>query len=1392
MLKWKYLILIFLSVAILFSCSRSEDGASPTISNNMGFQDNSDKNSDDAFEILSVMKDGGALQEVHDSLDGTQVTEKLSAVIDEKPEAFIGFSETFSSLLDEKKDVIINLLDTNVKSTFEWITGSNPDKQAKLYNYAMAQSYDIAAFYEIGAESDFTDYFYSFLDQLSEDSEDGSKSGMEEMINVGYKIMTHMIETKSKAELRDDIQEIIDDLLDPDFEEDFIDISQIIGKLLIQADYPIWIDDDGNSVNRENINPDEHSNTGVGNVVSGMNTLFQWINETMVDETNRDLFHDVLRKLTGIFNPETSEKNMVAIKKTIANLEDYFTEEGKEYSKNDSYSLNDDKIYSNTELSETAREMFPTILQLVLRSDRDGSMLTDNDFQKEVYPIHQMIEYLKNLQFDPDEEDIEQSLINVMKVDLYGRDRTDPDSGAHSISMMENQLFTVAVASNLGWDDGGNTGEINEGAADVRKSHGHGETVDYVTLNDSLFSMKTHALLEYGSTALLGLFDLGFRDTDGNNISRAKYAFHKDDMGSNSFFFNQNYRALSFLSGAASGDLGTPEGGNIDGSDETINSYRNYNPTGRDEYITAVWVDSWIVRSCYGGEGPFYYADPDAETVTIDDKTYYKYMRPNGKVYALVNKDSDPWEYIYPTDKGDEEDSTTSIVDVSDNSLAYDNKRERYNRYKAEWDSDYYMMKYLLPLGHTYQIPAFDEDGNLEITSAGKAGNAGALHFIESVPENEERRACSSPLEALYRNYQWVWYEKKFPLIIPMYMSINMADLNLGSATIPLGCAFQMLECNGMFGIASNRKFRGNNVWAKTGEKGTSNLPGDYRFCLAASLILDSIDIAGIIKPITQSLIYQMVFDVGTATPAIIGRNLESVARFGFPLSPEVERTDGVFDRQVGSLDFEVGDEIWENRNAVLPVMFSIFAALYENTPGYPDYTDASYYGGIKHGHKNLVEGLLPLLKPLFYYQKDQGQVPYNTWKPRVQGDENNDQYADYIGNGHLLSTADFYDSDTTLTTWDGCEAELRHYLPANYKTPFNVLVDSDLTNAETRMDGLLPTILSQTKAVSALLKLLLSETNDAYDFSVALEQILPAIKTTKGEMTKLHEGPDSYGAAGSTVKEMHYPNWMFATAVETIDEDGKTEIGYTDCRSEDFILDNGLDDLIGKNETSEAEGYGLSDWPDDKPDVDYDDNNWDAYLTSSEWEDFEDTYQTLVDLLYEDSEYAIIEGIINTNEAVLGKGFLYSDEQVKGFLYCLGKLFTYFDYDKNSWVYQGEDGYDDIYKILTESLPELHEKIKDDTGDNYYNLLAVNSEMMKEDGMLNLIIDLVEVEADWEDILSDLEIFLTQDFIINDDPLWSELSTLLKDFANAIEPDDAESEARVDALYKKYGFQKN
>ncbi|MCP4221221.1 MAG: hypothetical protein GY765_41730, partial [bacterium] len=843
--------------------------------------------------------------------------------------------------------------------------------------------------------------------------------------------------TDSDGELtREAYRDLMEDVVDAlnISRDDFKELSELLGKLLIQSDYPMWIEVDSGDNFVRLLEPGEvdtantnHRNLGIGNMVKGLHSILVATSDIVKNEEAKNALHGIIGDLGKIFDP-TDPDNAGVFKDLICNLEDHFTEGGSVYESDSRYSTNSGAIYSDAELGATLREFLPGFLQLVARSDRPHSII-DTGSDALQYPMDLFVKNLKAIGFDPDTAHIEESIYDLMRVDMWGRDRrtttgdwpVDGSSPVWPNSFLESVLFLTVLSTNSGWLDGGSDAGENEIKAwkfHANYSHGHGNQVGYLTLNDGLFSIKTHK-----TAGLLGLYDIALQDSDGERLFRSMKTFSTSQRDNYRFYYNQNYGMMNCMTGTSAGIIGSPTGGNPDGDSVENNEYRLYNPLGRDEGHLTAWTLGWVTNICMNGEGPYYYKDPSAEVVQVNGKSYSKYLRPSGKVYALVSETGD---YLYPTDTGDAEDADDANSEIG----FYNGLKQRFNRFKSQWNSDYYMGYYINLFSNKYRtFENTSGSGNITMVELDSdTGEAGCLTYTELIDENEAMRACASPEEAFYRNYQWFMTEKKMVIIIPMHIEAGLGD----------GIVFQVFEANGLAGLGGLRKFNGNHVWAKTGSDGLSTIPGDYRVEL---LVKTSGTISGLVN---EDSVYDDTLDCGQGTPSLVSHNLPAMYRLGFPRCPDVDRGNGVIDRIVGSKEFAVGDAKWNNRNAVMPIMMALVAGLH-------NYTGS---GTLNAGIKSFADGLIPLLKPLVYYQKGSGNYPQNGWKMNVAG--TNPSSGDHQGDPGMMSAAEIYNGTGVTLQWYGSLEEMRHYQPAELKTPVTVLIDSDTYGADLskRCDG--------------------------------------------------------------------------------------------------------------------------------------------------------------------------------------------------------------------------------------------------------------------------------------------------------------------------------------------------
>jgi hypothetical protein len=1332
--------------------------------------DNIQTNRPHAFELANITQGYGAVNEGWESIDTEGFNTRLDWTIDADPQEYETASYCLADILADPNEPLAELVRTDLSNIISRIVDTQPSHHEAPD--------DIGAFFQADSNEQARN-FYAFLDKIDTDGLDVPDGYLAEMIDklIDYTIRSIPTDGSAqpdKAWLNDKMEELVDDLLDEDFQDDYVDMAKLISKFTNQTDYPMWLDQADQPVNKDDIQPSVHTNTGLGNAVQGTHDLIVWLNEVIQNPDTNPLIHDAVTSLLNIFDPDLLSP---VLRQLVVNIEDHFTLGGEVYASNSLYSENSDAIYSDAEIAQTLRELFPSVQKLFLRSDRSNALISTAPDQTPVYPFEVMLSYLRNTGFDPDNLDVERSIYDLLRYDVWGRDRiSDPE--AWPTPYLEGLLFLTFATTHHGWQDGGNTSEVTV-STDSRTEHGHGAYVENLTLNDTLFSMNIKKTYN-----LLGIYDMGLKPTDGNHLYRTRTPFtlsevdtlHTGTVSGDDkdyrFFYDGNYTALQFLASGA-GDLGSPDGGNPDGRSLGMNQYMAYDPTGLQETQLASWTMGWGIRACFRGEGPYYYADPNAETVSVNGQTYRKYLRPDGKIYALVSLDGST--YLYPTDDGDAEDTGTGV-------LSFNNKRQRANRYKSQWRSDYYVSHFtvdaLLSANDEqkyYTIDNSSGDTVLTEISGDPNASAGSLVYNELIAETDPARACASPEEALFRNYQWVMHEKKMVFILPMYMEYNLFQvLDLKAVS------YIIIEGNGSSGLSLARKFRERGVWAKKGESGLSSIPGDYRVELVAQANSPTSS-----QLVNSDSIYEDNIDCGISTPAIIGHNLQAAYRLGFPRSPLMDRGNNVTDYILGSKDFVVGDnDIWNNRNAFMPILYSLLTAIREYTPA----SAANPAPDGASGLRMFLNHSPVLIKPLFYYNRSAEDAgPLNSWIPRVHGTQT---YGNYLGHPFLQSTAEFYDG--TPDTWFGSWQERRHFQPAVMKTHLNILIDSDITsdhsdgngNMQNRCDGILPLITTKTKVLTHLLKLILNPDVDP----LPLEQTLSAIKYTKGELTAINQSP----ASG---KNVVFPDWMFATGVEETKDAYGAYTEYTRVRDEDIILDDMLDFVIGHDAVdAQNEGYGLADYPDDK-------------TRDADWEDFNDAVDTVCDLLHSDSPNSIAPNLLSMMDRIFGRDQLYTSGEISGLLYTLGELAGEYDKDMNRWVYQGQDGHDDLYNMLTLRVPDMYYAvIRNEVenpeaaggppdfygyGDHYYAQLIFLKNLAAPDGVIDFLIDTTTVSQNWDVIFSDLNRFLLgYDVSDPESLLWTTLADLLRDMAKAV--GETNNSNLVDDILEDYGFQVN
>ena len=680
---------------------------------------------------------------------------------------------------------------------------------------------------------------------------------------------------------------------------------------------------------------------------------------------------------------------------------------------------------------------------------------------------------------------------------------------------------------------------------------------------------------------------------------------------------------------------------------------------------------------------------------------------------------------------------------IAQSRTAYINRMEHY---KQSWRSDYYMGK----RGDDYYTIGYNHNGDLEIYIIPQGTPASSLVVDELIADNGPQRLCASQEEAIFRNYQFFFADRKFVLVMPIYANA----LDMGTAVI-----FQVMEANGYTGFMNGRKYLGNQVWAKKRDRGRSTIPGDYRMCIR-------VENGGVLGSlINEEGVYNDTIDHGVAFNAVFPHNAPVIYRLGFPRAPMMnhgEDAEGspIIDYLVGSREFEVGDAIWQQRNATLILLQALWGALHHHTE--------KGYEPTRSGMSAFFDMVTYLAKPLFYFQKNDGDWPRVCWKPRLED-----------GHNYLKSSAEFYGNGTSMTDWYGSQEERHYYRPAKIQTLLTVLIDSD-PYAETpkRCDGLLASLTAETspRLLTPLLSLLQRMGDDTFNDETpftdspeswgprrqifyGLEQIVTAVRLSKAPGTQLNENK----TVGLT-----FPSWLFAQGPPDTP---------TGLRDEDLYLDWALDWIIGEDASDTQKGRGLANYPD-------------AKTTDKDWEELTDTVKLLEAFLQPESPYAITGLLCDLLDSLYAKPEPYNSEDLAGLLYALGRIFSRYDSGDHRWKIQGESGFDTLYQLFRTQLPAMHATLKDETGKTWVDMLIILTDFLKSQGLVETLVDDVTISSGWEAICHDLSAFLGKEIVSLHDPLWSTLATLLTDLARGVAL--AQDGSQLIETFEKYGFQIN
>ncbi|MDH7555029.1 MAG: hypothetical protein QHH74_15405 [Spirochaetota bacterium] len=1263
---------------------------------------------------------------------------------------------------------------------------------------------------------------YSFLDDLSATS----PGTTDEIVNILRKIIGY-IQYAHGNELETVMADLIaflqEDTSGQNLKDVFPLLQEGLGKLLVRAN--TYYDD---------------TNNRLGNAALGMDALLSGINDIATgDPEAREALYDVIRETGNVMTTEVDGNSFAKIlQKLMENLEDYATVGGYYYGDGiatTEYYADTTGVatgyYVNTELRNGIKSMWPALMMLFIRAKENviDSPISDPQGRSVIECLSESLYNLKiNCGIDFENYKLEPSLLRMVTYNGLGELR---NSATYKVSYLDHLLYTLKLANEFGFltrkvtaspyydsNEPYQNNYLNNYTSDsgglTARLHGL-PTGGIMTVNDSLYPTcgglkEARSASQNFTMWYLGAYNLSLdcRVTQnswsgktgglvtsttitsrgqGDYLFRSRNPFTSAQANNYKFYLGSDFPVLALLSGACAGDAGIPNGGrtgitptnNNTSVGDANNDYRTYYPyvgNGLGELNTGRWTLGWIARACWEGEGPYYYADPNATTVVSGSKTYYVYYRPDGRIYAFVYKPSSnpsTWEYFYPSDGGNDADDPSGQTLVTDKGTF----KLRENRYKAYWDTDHYMVRSTninyhddnnhAPTGWTgYYSPAsVVTDGTDPLAKykmhslKGTTGrnqysddldaytsNSGAIRFYEKISEGDGSRACASQEEAMYRNFQWLVLEKKFVFIMPMTSYVYIKAVAAYMCNIDLyidAPLFVIIEGNGLVGMATAKKTGAVGTWVFKGNQGfdivrpqpngvnygDSFEPGDGRLWVIVkedsswkSLLGNTDgDYVGV------DTIWDTILGNGNVLPNVIGDNIVTMARMAF-LQKDY----------VASSSSDIGNEsssVWQNRNKLLPVVTALAGVLHGKS--YYEKPLSGYWynfaGNHKYPLKYLGDLISSLVSPVVRYYKTPYTGASKGW------------FVPQMENHHSRGTYAFF---TPKPVDNNVDFKPRSQL----RTIAQILTEST-PNATAKVNGLIPA-LANTNIVSKLLAFLQKtgrndsiyayQNEDSSNYTdwgakqkifYGLEQIITTIKAAKSKELK-----STY-----YIENVNYPTWMFTN------DDGTLSMSDENHGTVNF--NTALNELIGSSDTDttpDAGEKGLAVFVDGRDDSNPD-RNWNNYYK---------LMNGIAELMSNQGsttgQYCITNDLISVIDKSL-TSFQATDAQLKGLRHTLGALLYY--YDGSQWVVPNE-----LNDILTGYLPQILHGF----AGHYNNLMTVANNMLVDDGFVEYFMTNLSSSYPSQQVLEELYAFLGTDLIANPDSrLWDDLGELLIAFAS-------------------------
>ncbi|MCB1156080.1 MAG: hypothetical protein KDK45_01145 [Leptospiraceae bacterium] len=601
------------------------------------------------------------------------------------------------------------------------------------------------------------------------------------------------------------------------------------------------------------------------NVRSGLETLLNGlVHSTIITDKSikSDLISmmgdlgEVTQKKAGFSDSKSPE---TVFKELIINLEDYNTIGGANYTSE----------YSNASHSSE----FETLLVDLFKEVRKLIIPDTSVMKNSVILTDELAKTLALMSFTSTLTGVEDSLKDLIRLDIKGKDRSYSNNGSLKTSALETLFFMLSIVDSFGyvWDT---TDNCNNSA--TCNNYITGATGGEMTVGDTLWSLQS-VLRSADTFNFKNILKLNAesRNVFKNNIELSTTAGTE---------VNINTRVLRLL------------------ETESIGSTKPITEAATDPVYakTTPWVMNWVKRVLFEGYGPYYNKNKknaNGDNVALNGETLkYKSTWKTGDYKICLEKDASVAladRYRWVGLGGRESDGTT---------IAH-------------------------PTGACTTFPTPPTSSSWTYT-------------IQEITKTDSERAVDSDEEALYKNFQWLLYEKRFVVIIPTRAKLSSTvPFEEGLFIIAIGNGLK-----GMMGLKPNCGPNNsltdcgdyNGVWnsdtstAKTlrlkqynalnTDLATfSSVPGDsvlliegwgygssgISSSLTTSLVLPSL-VFNLLVP-SPSLVFGMI-------PPVLSQNFDVLERLSFLTSDVVKPADTA--------------NYWEKRNKLLPLIAGLAKVL--------------------------------------------------------------------------------------------------------------------------------------------------------------------------------------------------------------------------------------------------------------------------------------------------------------------------------------------------------------------------------------------------------------------------------------------------------------------------------